>query len=462
MESTIPVGNDHAVCQVSSKKLGISFSFQVALSENQLTFSMEDSSIQETGKSRLASVSFVNFFGCVYEDTIPGYLLVPDGSGALIRFQKTKVYGSGYNKKVYGYDLAIEQNQTLSNLNGNRTDDYATEEFSLSLPVWGMVHGENQNGFLAMIDHGEEYAAISAIPAGAETESVKFTRAYATFIYRTAYNVRVSSSRAVEIIPEERNPINPELTFLFLSGQDANYSGMARICRERLIAQEKLPQKKEEGEKEKSEEVSGEEMPGIPLLLHAVGSETKEGFLTNEQIVLTTASQVEEMRQSLYNSGIANLTLLLSGWMKGGYHGAVYGTCKFERRVGNRSEIEALREQVTENGGHLVLTVNPMTANKDQIQYKRQAALNTMTDPIKETVPNQSLMYPDTYYLSHSQAIGFIQKASDTLSDFELLLEGAARYLYSDFTVDDERNRTGMKEALESSISACEQPIWLD
>ena len=35
---------DRVICQVSSKKLGISFSFQVALVENQLTFSMEESS----------------------------------------------------------------------------------------------------------------------------------------------------------------------------------------------------------------------------------------------------------------------------------------------------------------------------------------------------------------------------------------------------------------------------------
>lgn len=454
--------SDRVICQVSSKKLGISFSFQVALVENQLTFSMKDDSIQETGKSRLASVSFVNFFGCVYEDMVPGYLLVPDGSGALIRFQKAKAYGSGYNKKVYGYDLAIEQNQTLSNLNGNRTDDYATEEFSLSLPVWGVVHGENQNGFLAMIDSGEEYATISAIPAGAESENVRFTRAYATFTYRPSYPIRISSSRSVEVVPEERNPVNPSLTFLFVNGEDACYSGMAQICRERLLVQGKLPQERNESGSTSGVKAPEGEAQGIPLLLHVVGSEVKEGFLGNGQTVLTTAQQAEDMTQALYDSGITNLTLLLSGWMKGGYHGASYGTCEFEKQVGSRSQIEALGERVTEAGGRLVLTVNPMKANKDQIQYKRQAALNTMTDPVKETVPNQSLMYPDTYYLRHSQAEGFIREASDTLSEFELLFEGAGKYLYSDFTVNDEQNRSGVKEELKSALAACGQPVWLD
>lgn len=453
---------DHAVCQVSSRKLGISFSFQLAISENQLIFSMEDSSIQETGKSRLASVSFVNFFGCVYEDTVPGYLLVPDGSGALIRFQKAKAYGSGYNKKVYGYDLAVERDRTLSNLNGNRTDDYATEEFSLSLPVWGVVHGENQNGFLAMVDSGEEYVTISAIPAGAETESVKFTRAYATFTYRSSYPIRVSSSRTVEVVPEEQNPMNPKLTFLFLNGEAASYSGMARVCRERLMEQGRLPREKAEEESASGGEMSGEGTPGVPLLLNVVGSEVKKGFLTNGRAVLTTAGQAGEITQALYDGGITNLTLVLSGWMRGGYHGASYGTCEFEKQVGSRGEIEALRETVTEAGGNLVLAVNPMTANKNQIRYTRQAALNTMMDPVKETVPNPTLMYPDTYYLRHSEATGFIREASNTLSGFALLFEGAARYLYSDFTVNDEINRTGMKEELERAVAACAQPVWLD
>ena len=441
---------DGFTCDVSARKLGISFNFAVELQDEKLTFSLKDESVKETGKSKLAKISFMSFFGSVYEDTVPGYVMVPDGSGALIRFQKTKVYQSGYSRKVYGSDLSLDKNSVAGNLNGNRTDDYATEENQLSFPLWGMVHGEGQNGFLATIDSGELYTVINAIPAGAENQTVKFTRAYADFIYRGEYNKRVSNSKVVTQPQEEMNQVNPVLTYTFLIGEDADYSGMANIYREQLVKTKLLPQ----NEIDKDGDIS--------LLLHVAGSEVEEGFLSNGLTTLTTVEQAETILDKLEKSGIQNISMVLSGWNKGGYHGASYGTTKFEKKVGSRSEVEDLQTKLEEKGGSLSLVLNMIKANKDQINVNQDTALNATLDTMMETIPNKSLMYPDTYYMRPAKIIETLKKNFKDLEGFDILLEDIAKYLYADYTMNNEQTREDVRAELIETMEKAKGNLLFD
>ena len=437
-------------CEVSAKKLGVSFTFKGSLKDDKLTFEMEDKSIKETKKSKLSKVSFMSFLGSVYEDTIPGYMLVPDGSGALIRFQKAKAYQSGYSRKVYGNDLAIDKDTTTSNLNGNRTDDYATEENQLSLPMWGVVHGENQNGILATIDSGELYTVINAIPAGAVNQTVKFSRAYADFVYRCQYDKRISNAKVLTVPQEEMNEVNPKLTYTFLVDENANYSGMAEVYREKLLKDNLLPDNKVAQ--------SGD----ISLFLHVVGSEVQEGFLKNGLAQLTDVEQAEAMLKDLEKSDITNISMVLSGWNKGGYHGASYGTTKFEKKVGSEKEVAALRDKLEKQGGKFSLALNLVSANEDQIKINQDAALNATLNTVKKTVPNQSLMYMSTYYLKHNKMISTMQKSLKGVESYNVLLEDMGKYLYSDYTIGKEISRADAKEAIEKTVSKAKQNILLD
>lgn len=443
-------GKDTFSCKVSARKLGISFTFTGTLEDDCFRFEVEDKSIKETGKSKLGKLSFMSFMGSVYEDTVPGYMLVPDGSGALIRFQKSKAYQSGYSRKVYGSDLSIDKDSAASSLNGNRTDDYATEENALSLPLWGMVHGENQNGFLATIDSGELYAVINAIPAGAENQTVKFSRAYADFIYRSEYNKRVSNNKTVAQPQEELNTVNPVLTFTFLTGEKADYSGMAGAYRSKLQEAKLLP----ENEIAKEGDIS--------LLLHVAGSEVKEGFLSNGLAELTNAEQAEEMLDTLKEHEITNVSMLLSGWNKGGYHGASYGSTKFEKKVGSEKELLDLQKKLEGQGGSMALVLNVMTANKDQININQDVALDATLDSVIKTIPNKGLMYQDTYYIRHDKIIKSLEKAFAELEGFPLLLEDTAKYLHADYTINAEITRDEVMKELTETAGTAKQDLFFD
>lgn len=437
-------------CDVSAKKLGLSFTFTGSLEGNRLIFAMEDKSIQETGKSKLSRVSFMSFIGSVYEDTIPGYMLIPDGSGALIRFQKAEAYQSGYSRKVYGNDVSIDKDISASNLNGNRTDDYATDENQLSLPLWGMVHGENQNGFLATIDSGELYTEINAIPAGAGNQTVKFSRAYADFVYRCQYDKRISNSKVITVPQEEMNAVNPKLSFTFLVGENASYSGMANVYREQLLKNKTLPENKIEEEGD------------ISLFLHIAASEVKKGFFSNGLAELTDAEQTKAILEKLKKAGITDISMTLSGWNKGGYHGASYGTTKFEKKVGNKKEIAELRDLVEKQGGKFSLTLNLVKANQDQIRVKQDAALNATLNAAQKTIPNKSLMYQTSYFLGHEKMMKALDKSLSDLEEYDLLLEDLGKYLYADYTIGEEITRDRVKEEIENRMEKAKQSVILD
>ena len=74
------------------RKVDISLEVKVTLEADHIAFSVEDSSIEESGENYIASVYFMPFLGSTQEDQTDGYMFVPDGSGALIRYQKAAKY----------------------------------------------------------------------------------------------------------------------------------------------------------------------------------------------------------------------------------------------------------------------------------------------------------------------------------------------------------------------------------
>lgn len=85
-----------------------------------------------------------------------GFLFVPDGSGAVIRFDPADTRGEAVSLAVYGEDLTVTST-------ARRTGQLSTER--VTLPVFGMA--DAGRGFLAIIEDGEANAYIEACRRGA-------------------------------------------------------------------------------------------------------------------------------------------------------------------------------------------------------------------------------------------------------------------------------------------------------
>ena len=84
---------------------------------------------------RLGKLYVLPFLGSAYSNTIPGYFFIPDGCGALMRFDEPKTYNSSTLLRVYGPDVSVQAPAAYQN------GLAPTPTKNLQFPVYGAVHG---------------------------------------------------------------------------------------------------------------------------------------------------------------------------------------------------------------------------------------------------------------------------------------------------------------------------------
>ena len=87
-------------------KAGFSFPVEYTLEEDCLKASLKVSDIKEPKDEKIATeVTLMSSFG-VASDTEDGCFVIPDGSGALVRFNNNKTMDTNaYTQRVYGNDI---------------------------------------------------------------------------------------------------------------------------------------------------------------------------------------------------------------------------------------------------------------------------------------------------------------------------------------------------------------------
>lgn len=415
-------------CHVDYTELGISFTVSVSLTNNKLTFRIDEESIEE-GKNnstfKLKSITFFPYLGSSYRDTVDGYMLVPDGSGAIIRFQQPKQYASTYAARVYGKDLGIESLAQPSDLQAYRPNDYVIEEPQVLMPVYGIVHGVKQNGIFAVIENGAEYATITATPA---LSNNPYNRVAVRFEFRQKYNQSINRKKgAGAIIPQAHlNKILPELSLYIIDGEQAHYDGMAELYRSIL-------QKK--GVLQKINNNTSD----MPIKLELIGAGLHKEFIGKSLRVFTDIGEFSHIAGSLNDKGITNISYVYKSYTKNNEAGA-----KLLRQLGSKTELESLIKQLNGLGNRFYLYLNPVSANKDQINKRTEAANNLSNMTIEISRNNRALMYDTTYFYRFNEVAKRIN-AAKSFGDIEYLsgyaLDELSYRLYGDFTSGKEKTR---------------------
>ena len=224
----------------------------------------------------LIDIGFLEYFG-VSEDAVQGdYILIPDGSGALMDTASADEIAP-VDIAVYGNDIA------------------GSSQMSSVVPAYGMKCGND--AFAAVVEKGAAVARITANKAHSESN----------------YN-RVGSVFSVSLSESDEEYLyysdvcyqdDISLCYRFLSGANAPYSGMAAACREQLIRNYTLSTR------------SVEVTEHMPMLVNVIGSVTPDGFLSfNKE--LTDFIQATDLLSRLKSKGINNVYLRYSGALTGG------------------------------------------------------------------------------------------------------------------------------------------------
>ncbi len=424
---------------ISYTQLGIGFDFEMELKDGKLTFRMLDASIRETKEYSLGAVYFVPFLGSTRADELDGYIFVPDGPGALIRFNKPSQYLINFDKRVYGKDYGIDKLFEVNDLKSSRPNDFTTEEATVPMPVFGIVHGVKQNALFATIEKGAEYASIMATPSGMLTN---YNWAAAKFIYRQKYLQPTSRSGAgVQIVQKKRNAYEAEITYDFLNGSSADYVGMAKLYRETLRNKGALPDK----------EIVDKEMP---IQIDVIAADIEKGFLFNSLFEVTPPGQAKSIADRLSGAGIRNITMVLQGWQKGGVGGSKPSAFAFESKLGGKKAFFELDEYVKSMGGSFYYYENPVTVNNTQFDPRKEGGNSLSQALIKIERDNPDIWFKDTYYLESNIVADYVAKKAEQYAENGMKAMAINEFgskLYAENQQDHVTTRTEARERFEKS-----------
>lgn len=431
--------NNGVICHVDFREQGISLSAKVELTEDHIRFSLDDSTIKETGTYVLAQVYFAPFLGSTVGDEIGGYMFVPDGSGALIRFQRPIKYLAGYSDRVYGSDYSIDNTYTVGDLNANRTNDFLKSSETVSMPVYGISHGYDANALFGYVESGAEYSAIMADPAGIITD---YNYATAYFIYRQAYLQPTGRDGAgIQMVQQDANTVNPVLSVYFLTGENANYTGMAHLYRGLLEEQGILP---------------GAAISQSALMLDYLVADIAEGFLFNTTAQLTDAQQLRDAAAYLRQEGIESVSFQLMGWQKGGLNGYKKLKSYTSTQLGSLEDVAALRQEMTALGYDLSMYMAPLSARAGQVSNEKDLGIALSQEVIQLLRNNKAVFLGDTQYIKTESALQNLQQQVQILRQAGLtafVTDEVAELLYSEMLLDSEKSRTQIMELVLESMT---------
>jgi len=394
----------------------ISLLLRVMLEDAGVSVEIPFDTIQEADPAyKLGQVYVYPFLGYTRDAVTPGYMFIPDGSGSLIRFAETTKATNMYYGRYYGADLGM-----LVELPYDRTVNRA---MPISVPVYGMVHGEKQNGYIAIVEKGASYGEIQAHPAGIITN---FNFIYNMFIYNQSYFQATNRSGAgVTTLQQKTNAFDIKIHYRFLTGEDSDYVGMARSYQQYLVERGQLKKIADEGD-------------DIGIKLEFLGGEKEKVLFWWRLIPMTT---VEQMAAILDALEIKNPDVVYYGWQPLGASSMPPKSLKIDGGLGSLEQLRELVEKVQSEGGNFSLYLNPQAALYQESGYSPRYDLAMAITNVNMIGYNRHTV---NYYLNY-EAVSqrFSNLNADVTSQLNagLALDGIGSTLYSDFKAGNFLNR---------------------
>jgi len=207
---------------------------EVTLEGDDLVVRIPDGSITEKKKDTyISTVSLFPMLGHSYLGEEDGYMLIPDGNGALIYLNdKDGRYSSGFSRLIYGVDYGFEQTNNASYL--WERFETVTDPNAVTAPIFGMAHTSCRQAYLAIVESGDERCSIEAQPNGV---MIDYNRCFARFLLRDIFvqPLNNSNSGTVKTVESDRLHADLQVRYCLLDREDANYSGMANTYRDYLL-----------------------------------------------------------------------------------------------------------------------------------------------------------------------------------------------------------------------------------
>ncbi len=317
----------------TAEQLGFHVTLEYRLAGDHLEVTVPTSAIEERGGATITAIRLLQFMGAA-DQTETGYMVVPNGSGSLIRFNNGKSNAAVYSQYVYEMDDLDSGYTNIQNLVPAR------------LPIWGICR--ERGSVLASIERGAALASLNADVSG-RNNSYNFV--YPIFYVRGTDTLVVPGTTGAgsEVTIIETNMYQEDLTvrYTMLAEEDAGYARLAGAYRDRLVEEGKLSRLKDAGD--------------IPLYYDVIGGVKETAHTLGVQYLnikpMTTFAQADEIAQTFKKAGITNQVMNFQGWMNGGYYHDVPDRLTVLNSLGGKNGLQSLSESMTRLGGEFYADV---------------------------------------------------------------------------------------------------------
>ncbi|MBQ7726536.1 MAG: hypothetical protein IJT66_05260, partial [Clostridia bacterium] len=314
------------------KKAIFELSVEYILDEYGLSVRIPHDSIQyDKTKFRITEVDLLPYFGAASAKQ-DGYIVVPDGAGALINLNNGKTQYATYKKHIYGEDKAI-----------NYADLQTGDGTNIVLPVFGIQTKER--GFVGIVEDG---AASCSITADISGRYHSYNHASAVFLLTPNALISKSASLAALDFQEEILSSDLSVRYLTLPENQRNYSGMASALRAYFLKTGVLP----------SEGSTVSNGLTLDLLAAVKGMKSFLGYEYYATYPLTDYSAARRIAEWFQGQEVSSISLLYEGWSKDTLDNGLASNVAFSRALGGRSGFQKLSAYAEENGISLIPDAN--------------------------------------------------------------------------------------------------------
>mgnify|MGYP000873794499 FL=1 len=346
-EDLIRDNREHGIPAYISDKVLYTIPVEYVIEKDNLVAKIIMSELKYPQSYPLTQLEFLEFFGAAFITAEDGYTVIPDGSGALIKFDPNYRMNDQYYAPVYGDDKSI------------LAFEKRLQAEQILLPIYGQKQGNN--AFMAIIEDGETLANITAYRAGRLNS---YYSVYPTFTIVAMDYIRLGDGNKTSSIPTFQQKIyrgEIKIRYAFLYDDDANYSGMAEYYRNYLIDRYGM-------EKAKTNE-------NIPFYVETLGAVKKSksflGITYSGMVPLTTFDQARIILNELKSQGISNIKLRYTGWFSGGMAQAIPTRIKPESVLGGSSELKKLIEYTANEGIEFYPSIQFMSVRNDENGFSK-------------------------------------------------------------------------------------------
>ncbi len=395
--------------------------------------------ISESSRS-IVDLNLLQDLGAAYSDE-EGYIITPDGSGAVINFNNGKSKSNEYTQRIYGRDLAKSQDMAPKK----------TEQ--AYLPIMGIV--KKDNALLEVVTEGAAYATARAAVAG--QKSTSYNSAWFNFTLRSTdtyfmggQNASALNAYQEKIIPESRLTVR----YYPIVKDDVSFVDVAKRYQQYLVEEKGLTRV----EKEEA-----------PLYLDIYGGTVKEqsivGFPVKLETSATTYEEAKKILQELNTLGVDKMIVSYEDFNAAGITSRISNSVDYSGTLGGKNKWKELRSYCDASGVMLVPSFDLMEYERSGNGYTKTGASAIAVTKAYATQNVYELAFGtphDTrsswYILSpafYERVYGEVVSSCQREGMSAISVADGTNKLYSDFTSNASRS-TSRQQAVNNLVKGYE------